>query len=107
MTNTGTAWGLFANYQVALLLLRILIVGGILAYLLFFRPAKYLRLPLFAIVAGALGNILDFFLYGHVIDMIYFIFYQYSYPIFNIADSAIFLAIAYLILIPKKHAAAH
>lgn len=107
MTNTGTAWGLLSNFQVPLLILRILIVGGILAYLLFLKPAKYLRLPLFAIAAGALGNIIDYFLYGHVIDMIYLIFYHYSYPIFNIADSAIFLAIAYLILIPRKYAVAH
>lgn len=107
MTNMGTAWGLLSNFQVPLLILRIVIVGGILAYLLFLKPAKYLRLPLFAIAAGALGNIIDYFLYGHVIDMIYLIFYHYSYPIFNIADSAIFLAIAYLILIPKKYAASH
>lgn len=107
MTNTGTAWGLLSNFQVPLLILRIVIVGGILGYLLFFKPAKHLRLPLFAISAGALGNIIDYFLYGHVIDMIYFIFYKYSYPIFNVADSAIFLAIAYIIFSPKKNASAH
>ncbi len=107
MTNTGTAWGLFSNFQIPLLIVRILIICGLLGYLLFFRPAKYLRLPLFIIAAGALGNILDFFLYGHVIDMFYFIFYKYSYPIFNIAYSAIFCSIVYLILFPKKHAPAH
>ena len=107
MTNTGTAWGLFSNFQIPLLIVRILIISGLLGYLLFCNPAKYLRLPLFIITAGALGNILDFFLYGHVIDMFYFIFYKYSYPIFNIADSAIFCSIAYLILFPKKHATAH
>lgn len=104
MTNTGTAWGLLANFQIPLLIVRILITGGLLGYLFFLKPAKYLRIPLFIIAAGALGNILDFFLYGHVIDMFYFIFYKYSYPIFNIADSAIFCSIAYLILLPKKYA---
>lgn len=107
MTNTGTAWGLLGNFQVALLILRIIITGGILAYLFFFQPAKYLRIPLFMIAAGALGNILDYFVYGHVIDMFYFIFYKYSYPIFNIADSAIFCAIAYLIFFGKRAKDAH
>lgn len=104
VTNTGTAWGLLANYQIPLLIVRIIITAGLLGYLFFFKPAKYLLIPLFIIAAGALGNILDFFLYGHVIDMFYFIFYKYSYPIFNIADSAIFCSIAYLILLPKKYA---
>lgn len=109
LTNTGTAWGLFANFQIPLLVLRLFITCGILGYLLFLKPPKHLRMPLFIIAAGAFGNIADFFLYGHVIDMIYFIFYKYSFPIFNIADSCIFCAISYLILFArgKSHAASH
>ena len=101
-TNTGTAWGLLSNYQGLLLFFRIAITGGILGYLIFFTPPKRLRMPLTCIAAGALGNIIDFFLYGHVIDMFYFIFYHYSYPIFNIADSAIFCSVIYLLLTSKK-----
>ena len=101
-TNTGTAWGFFANYQIVLLVLRMLVTGGILSYLLFFSVPKRLQIPLTCIAAGAIGNIIDFFLYGHVIDMVYFIFYRYSYPIFNIADSAIFLSIIYLLFTSNK-----
>lgn len=101
-TNTGAAWGFFTNYQGILLFFRLLITGGILGYLLFFKPSKRLLTPLICILAGAVGNIIDFFLYGHVIDMIYLIFYKYSYPIFNIADSAIFLAVVYLLITTKK-----
>jgi len=101
-TNTGTAWGFLANFQGLLLGVRILITGIILWYLLFKKPAQRLAIPLTCIAAGAIGNIVDFFLYGHVIDMIYLIFYKYSYPIFNIADSAIFLSVLYLLLVPKK-----
>ncbi|MBS0629901.1 MAG: signal peptidase II [Verrucomicrobia bacterium] len=107
MTNTGTAWGLLANFQIPLLIVRIVVTGAMLGYLLFFKPANYLRIPLFMIGAGAIGNILDYFLYGHVIDMFYFIFYKYSYPIFNIADSAIFCGIAYLVLFGKRDKNAH
>jgi len=101
-TNTGTAWGFLSNYQGLLLVFRMLITGSILVYLLFFKPPKRLYMPLACIAAGATGNILDFFFYGHVIDMIYFIFYKYSYPIFNVADSAIFLSVLYLLFTSKK-----
>lgn len=101
-TNTGTAWGFLANFQGLLLGVRILITGIIIGYLLLKKPAKRLAIPLTCIAAGAIGNIVDFFLYGHVIDMFYLIFYKYSYPIFNIADSAIFLSVLYLLLVPKK-----
>ncbi|NGX26848.1 MAG: Lipoprotein signal peptidase [Chlamydiae bacterium] len=102
-TNTGTAWGFFANYQTLLLFFRILITAGIIAYLFFFKPPKRLRMPLTCIVAGAVGNIVDFFLYGHVIDMFYLIFYKYSYPIFNVADSAILLSVLYIVFTSKKN----
>ncbi len=101
-TNTGTAWGFLSNYQGLLLFFRIFITLGILAYLIFFKLQKRLMMPLTCIAAGALGNIIDFFLYGHVIDMFYLIFYKYSYPIFNVADSAIFLSVVYLLFTSKK-----
>ena len=101
-TNTGTAWGFLANFQGLLLGVRILITGIIIGYLILKKPTKRLAIPLTCIAAGAIGNIVDFFLYGHVIDMIYLIFYKYSYPIFNLADSAIFLSVLYLLLVPKK-----
>jgi len=101
-TNTGTAWGLFSHLPNLLLIFRIAITAGLLTYLLFFKPPKPLQMAITLIAAGALGNILDFFLYGHVVDMIYCIFYKYSYPIFNLADSAIFCSVLYIFLISKK-----
>jgi signal peptidase II len=101
-TNTGTAWGLFANFQGFLLFFRLLITGGLLGYLFLFSPPKILQIPLTVIAAGAFGNIVDFFLYGHVVDMVYWIFYHYSFPIFNIADSAIFCAVMFLFFFSKK-----
>ena len=97
-TNTGTAWGLFAGHLKLLLFFRVAITGGLISYLVFFQPKKNLQIPLTLICAGAVGNIVDVFLYGHVIDMIYLIFYKYSYPIFNVADSAIFCSVVYLMV---------
>ncbi len=41
------------------------------------------------IIAGAIGNLLDRFLYGHVIDYILFYTETWSFAVFNLADSFI------------------
>jgi signal peptidase II len=50
------------------------------------------------IATGAIGNILDYFIYGHVVDVFYFVFWGYSFPVFNVADSIIFCGIVVLFL---------
>lgn len=107
--NKGAAWGMFASWQFLLQCVRIAVVTGIIAYLLTSLeclkvfPDRWLKgneskqLPLTLVVAGAVGNIIDYFVYGHVIDMFYFKFGSYSYPIFNVADSCIFVGICMLL----------
>jgi signal peptidase II len=98
-TNRGAAWGTFADYHTLLLYVRLILVAGLIVYTFFFNTHPRWRLPLMLIIAGALGNILDFFIYDHVVDMFQFIFWGYHYPVFNIADSAIFIGIAWLFLL--------
>lgn len=50
---------------------------------------KWVSIALTLIVGGALGNLWDRFSYGHVIDFIQVYISHYSWPVFNIADSAI------------------
>lgn len=106
-TNTGAAWGILADWQHELLYLRIGLVSALLIYSLFFNTRKSWGFPLAFIIAGALGNVIDFFLYGHVIDMIHFILWGYDYPVFNIADSAIFIGITWLFLLSWLEKPAH
>lgn len=96
-TNKGAAWGLLAEFQEYLLLLRIICIVGIIIYMLFYNQNRLLNWPCALIIAGALGNVLDYFFYGHVIDMFHFIFWGYSYPVFNVADSAICIGIMWLL----------
>ncbi|MES2121710.1 MAG: signal peptidase II [Chlamydiota bacterium] len=98
VANKGAAWGMFASLQQYLLYVRMAIIGGLLTYLLFVNASGFRKFCLTVILAGALGNILDYFIYGHVIDMFLFSFWGYNYPVFNIADSAIFTGIAMLML---------
>jgi signal peptidase II len=102
VTNRGAAWGLGGDLQLFLLLCRIAVVLGMIVYLKISAKAQEYRYPLMMIIAGGLGNILDYFIYGHVVDMFHFIFWGYSFPVFNIADASIFLGIAWLLLLSFK-----
>lgn len=97
-TNKGAAWGVMADFQHYLLAVRIVLVLVLLAYLFFSKKHPEWRIPMALIVAGAAGNIVDYFLYGHVVDMFHFIFWGYDYPVFNVADSAIFTGIMWLFI---------
>lgn len=97
-TNRGAAWGVMADFQHILLAVRIVLVLVLLAYLFFGKKHPEWRIPMSLIVAGALGNIIDYFIYGHVVDMFHFVLWGYNYPVFNVADSAIFIGIFWLII---------
>ncbi len=50
------------------------------------------------IIAGALGNILDRFLYGHVVDYVLFHTGSWSFAVFNLADSFITVGACLVVL---------
>lgn len=96
MTNTGAAWGVLDSYQLPLIILRIGLIIGLCIYLFYINRYFSRQLPLILIIVGAMGNVLDFFIYGHVIDMFHFILWGYDFPVFNLADSAISIGITTL-----------
>lgn len=100
-TNKGAAWGAFAEYSSWLFALRL----GLIAFLIaaYFRASRPLRFALALILAGAIGNVLDIFFYGHVVDMLHFVLWGYEYPVFNVADSAIFCGILLYFVLSRKH----
>lgn len=100
VTNTGAAWGFFARWHSVLFVLRIVLVTSLLGYLIFFNKESFKQLPFALIITGAIGNIWDDFLYGHVIDMFHFTFFGHSFAVFNIADCAIFLGVAAIMIYP-------
>ena len=95
--NSGAAWGIFSEYPALLVAFRIVLICVLSVYLFFYNKRASWRIPLACIIAGALGNVTDYFLYGYVIDMIQMIFWGYEYPVFNIADSAIFIGAIWLL----------
>ncbi|MCH9609173.1 MAG: Lipoprotein signal peptidase [Chlamydiales bacterium] len=103
--NRGAAWGLFSDFQVPLLVIRMAVIVGLLVYLVRNKDHR-LFLPLVLISFGAIGNVMDFFLYGFVIDFLQFNFWGYHFPLFNIADTAISVGVIWLFILStflKKH----
>lgn len=96
--NTGAAWGMFPGNPGLLFFVRILIIGGFGFALYVFDRPLIKRIPLLCIGAGAIGNAIDYLLYGHVIDFFHFNFWGSSFPIFNLADAYISLGMVALLL---------
>ncbi|RLJ18138.1 signal peptidase II [bacterium endosymbiont of Escarpia laminata] len=62
------------------------------------KPAeKTIAVALSLIVGGAIGNVIDRLLFGHVIDFLHFHYQEHYWPAFNIADSAITVGVALMI----------
>lgn len=97
VVNTGAAWSLLKGYPQLLLPLRLSLIVLLALYLFFFNKERAYRFPLILILAGAVGNVMDTFCYGAVIDFVHVQFWGWSYPLFNAADSALFCGAALLI----------
>lgn len=50
------------------------------------------------VLAGAIGNLIDRLVHGYVIDFLHVYYQQYDFPVFNIADVAISIGAALLLL---------
>jgi len=64
-------------------------------------PAKgqsLLAAGLALVLGGALGNVIDRVLYGHVIDFVRVFFGEWPFPAFNVADAAISIGAALLVI---------
>jgi signal peptidase II len=62
------------------------------------RGAVWLPIALALILGGAIGNLIDRVIYGHVVDFISVHWNNRYFPAFNIADSAITLGAIMMVL---------
>ena len=99
--NTGAAFSFLANaggWQ-----RWFFIAVGVLATIIIVRLLKRhgherrLAFPLALVLGGALGNVIDRVVLGHVVDFLYFHYRGFAWPAFNVADSAISIGAALLI----------
>ncbi len=96
-TNTGAAFSVFQGGVNWLKWLSLIVSLGLIS-LAYWGPQqkRYEQLGYGLILAGALGNGLDRFVWGHVIDFLDFRLIRF--PIFNLADVCINLGIFSLLL---------
>lgn len=84
--NTGAAWGMFDDSTFALGVLSLVVCAALATYLVISAKRANLAevVGVALVVAGGLGNALDRFTLGYVVDFIDTTFI--SFPTFNVAD---------------------
>jgi signal peptidase II len=103
--NTGAAFGIFAqahpSFRVPFFVVVPLVALFAIGYIFKKIAAKDLKLAcaLALVIGGAIGNLIDRVNLGFVVDFLDFHWsYQYHFPAFNVADSAICVGVAVLML---------
>jgi signal peptidase II len=98
--NTGAAWGMFRDSNILLAVISVLTVVAL--YL--FRHAFQVHLmgsqiALGLIAGGIVGNVIDRFRHGYVVDFLDFYVDGHHWPAFNVADSGICCGVVLYVLV--------
>jgi len=104
--NTGAAFGFGAGaheyFRIVMFLILPVIFCGWIFYMLVktIKSPFYLSLAYALILAGAIGNLIDRFSLGYVVDFLLFYWNNEAnhFPAFNVADSCITVAAGLLII---------
>lgn len=102
--NPGAAWGMLGGQQALLILLS----GVVLVLLVVFsrrvlNPTLDHRILFGLMIGGILGNLIDRIKLGWVTDFLDFHIGTYHWPSFNVADSAICIAVGLYLLSSLWH----
>ena len=100
--NTGIAFSFFDEGgelgRWILVFLVLLVCLYLVNVLISEKLRKYETFALLMILSGGLGNLIDRSLWGHVIDFIHLYYENYSFYIFNLADTFISIGVIIYIL---------
>jgi signal peptidase II len=101
--NPGGAFGFLSSQSLEIRKFIFLFLSSLVALFVLWWYKKtavhfvFLSYGLALIFGGALGNLIDRFKYGKVLDFLDFYMGSYHWPAFNVADSAITIGMAILI----------
>ena len=102
--NRGAAFGILSDadlpYQAILFSVLSLVALAAIAVYAMRLPvtARLPQLALSLVLGGAVGNLIDRLRHGYVVDFVHVYWRQYQWPDFNVADSAISIGVALLVL---------
>jgi signal peptidase II len=95
--NTGAAFGMFQSYTKVLIIISIIAIIFIIILKVTFNINLLIyNISLGFILGGALGTLVDRYFVGEVTDFISFSFFR---PVFNVADSFIFIGFVLTIIL--------
>lgn len=103
--NRGAAWGMLQGQMWIFTIVTVVVIVGIIYY--FHKEAKgkpLFQVSLMILLGGAIGNFIDRIFRGEVVDFVdtRIPIINYDFPIFNIADSALTIAVIMLIFVLLK-----
>ncbi len=93
LENRGSAFGILQDRKIFILFVGVIFMA-VIFFFLFKLPSDkkfyIVHILLSAIIAGGLGNMIDRFRIGYVVDFIYFMLIDF--PVFNVADCYIVIS---------------
>jgi signal peptidase II len=95
--NYGTIWGLAQGGNMIFAMLAVVVVVMIIIFLPKIVKDKWSSIAIGMILGGAVGNLLDRFTRGFVVDFIHLDFFDF--PVFNIADMGIVISALILVVV--------
>lgn len=100
--NFGAAWGALSGQKALLIFITVAVLAGAIYNAKRVAQRGFLTaLALGFIVGGALGNLYDRLVFGHVTDMIGFdtsLRVLATFPVFNLADAALTLGVILMMI---------
>jgi len=107
LQNTGAAFSILADgggVEKAFLL-AVSVLVSVIVVLWIHKTSEYQRQKLygqFLLLSGAVGNLIDRAQYGYVVDFIDMHVNGFYWPVFNLADSFIFIGVLLLLFLRKQ-----
>jgi signal peptidase II len=100
--NPGVAFGMLQELPGGRLLLTLLAVAAFVLVLAYLRKTDAsttrLHVALGLVGGGAIGNLVDRVMYGRVTDFVVWHIKDHEWPAFNIADAALCVGVALMVL---------
>ena len=97
--NTGAAWGMMDGLRWFFIPMTLLVAAGLIYIIIRFRKKLtiFSRITLALLFSGAVGNFIDRLFIGYVRDF-FDISPLFSFPVFNVADSALSIGCVLLVI---------
>lgn len=100
--NRGISWGMFYSYSSISFILMTSIICAVIVALAVYTYKRfqenYSILGEVLVLSGAMSNLVDRICYAGVIDFIVLSYHDWFFPVFNVADIAIFVGVCIMLI---------